>query len=143
MNMRKCRKCGEEKPETTEFFAKAKECKGGLSWACKRCKAKQEKAWKERNNTKKIKRLKGESIKATTRGPKNQYMVDLNQVVLYHGKKIIVTEILSQGHKGGRAPDGTSMPPRKAFICGCKIDPYTNKPLTRSSVHAGTDWQRI
>jgi ribosomal protein L40E len=142
MKMKVCSKCGAEKPATSEFFAKAKECRDGLSGHCKVCARLREKAWKQANNPKALRKKKGEVI-VEVKAPKNTYMAALGQVVLHRGKKVLVTEILSQGHKGGRAPDGTSVPPHKAFVCGCLVDPLTNKPLTRSMVPAGTDWQRI
>ena len=49
MKTRKCTKCGEEKPETTEYFHRAKSCRGGLHTICKVCRYKAYRRWGAEN----------------------------------------------------------------------------------------------
>ncbi len=49
MGTRICTKCGEEKPETTEYFCRHKACRGGLNTICKVCSSKDVKEWKAKN----------------------------------------------------------------------------------------------
>lgn len=42
MEQRPCRKCGESKPLTTEYFYKHKHMRGGLAHMCKECAKKQQ-----------------------------------------------------------------------------------------------------
>ena len=44
-----CTKCGEEKPETTEYFHRHKSCRAGLSTICKECKNKAVIRWRAEN----------------------------------------------------------------------------------------------
>lgn len=58
MNTRVCKKCGREFPETEEYFVKSKECKCGISFMCKICKALYCKQYQEENKEHLIKYLK-------------------------------------------------------------------------------------
>ena len=49
METRICTKCGEEKPETTEYFCRHKECRGGLNTTCKVCCNKDTRKWRAEN----------------------------------------------------------------------------------------------
>ena len=49
MKMRVCTKCGGEKPETAEYFSRAKNCRGGINTACKECNNKRSREWKAKN----------------------------------------------------------------------------------------------
>ena len=49
MGTRICTKCGEEKPETTEYFYKNKHCRGGLNTTCKVCCRKRVRKWHAEN----------------------------------------------------------------------------------------------
>ena len=49
MGTRICTKCGEEKPETTEYFHRAKNCRGGLCTICKECRNKAVRRWRAEN----------------------------------------------------------------------------------------------
>ena len=49
MGTRICTKCGEEKPETTEYFYKNKHCRGGLNTTCKVCYIKNAGKWRAEN----------------------------------------------------------------------------------------------
>lgn len=49
MKMRVCTKCGEEKPETAEYFYRNKKCRGGLHTACKVCHNKKTRKWQAEN----------------------------------------------------------------------------------------------
>ena len=49
MGTRICSKCGEEKPETTEYFYKNKASRGGLNTICKECKNKAGRRWRSEN----------------------------------------------------------------------------------------------
>jgi len=48
-DLRKCTKCGEEKPATTEFFYRNKRAKSGLKTECKDCRAAAHKKFREEN----------------------------------------------------------------------------------------------
>ena len=45
MKTRVCTKCGEEKPETTEYFYRHKGCRGGINTTCKVCCIKYKRKW--------------------------------------------------------------------------------------------------
>ena len=47
--MKRCTKCGVEKPETTEYFPKKKGCKNGLNPRCKECISNDLKQWYKKN----------------------------------------------------------------------------------------------
>ena len=47
--MKVCKKCGEEKPATVEFFSKNKQCKMGIEGTCKACACLRSMNW-EKNN---------------------------------------------------------------------------------------------
>lgn len=47
-----CTKCGEEKPETTEYFHRNKSCRAGLSSICKECRNKAVRRWRSENTEK-------------------------------------------------------------------------------------------
>ena len=49
MKTRVCTKCGEEKPETEEYFYRHKASRGGLSTVCKVCCIKNVRKWKAEN----------------------------------------------------------------------------------------------
>ena len=49
MKTRVCTKCGEEKPETTEYFHRAKNRRDGLYTICKECKEKAVRKWQAEN----------------------------------------------------------------------------------------------
>jgi len=49
MKTRKCTKCGEEKPETAEYFHRDKSCRGGLHTICKECRNKAGRRWRAEN----------------------------------------------------------------------------------------------
>ncbi len=49
MKTRKCTKCGEEKPETTESFYRDKNRRGGLHTICKECICKASRRWQAEN----------------------------------------------------------------------------------------------
>jgi hypothetical protein len=49
MKTRVCTKCGEEKPETTEYFYRNKASRGGLNTTCKACHNKNVEKWKAEN----------------------------------------------------------------------------------------------
>ena len=49
MKTRKCTKCGEEKPETTEYFYRNKNCRAGLSTICKSCTNEASRRWQAEN----------------------------------------------------------------------------------------------
>lgn len=49
METRICTKCGEEKPETTEYFCKNKASRGGLNSTCKVCCRKRTRKWHAEN----------------------------------------------------------------------------------------------
>ena len=49
MGTRICTKCGEEKPETTEYFYRQKDCRGGLNTTCKVCCNKNARKWRAEN----------------------------------------------------------------------------------------------
>ncbi len=53
MGTRICSKCGEEKPETTEYFYRDKSCRAGLTTICKECKRKAVRRWEAENPVKK------------------------------------------------------------------------------------------
>jgi hypothetical protein len=49
MKTRVCTKCGEEKPETEEYFYRAKSCRGGLCTICKECIKEKNRRWDAEN----------------------------------------------------------------------------------------------
>lgn len=49
MKTKICAKCGQEKPATTEYWHKFKDCKYGLHSQCKECKNKDNAKWREGN----------------------------------------------------------------------------------------------
>jgi hypothetical protein len=49
MKTRVCTKCGEEKPETTEYFYRHKASRGGLDTTCKVCHNKKTRKWRDEN----------------------------------------------------------------------------------------------
>ena len=49
MKTRICTKCGEEKPETAEYFPRAKTSRGGLNTTCKVCCNKNARKWRLEN----------------------------------------------------------------------------------------------
>jgi len=49
MKMKKCSKCGEEKPATTEYFYRSKSGKYGLCGRCKTCRIEDGRRWYEEN----------------------------------------------------------------------------------------------
>ena len=49
MRTRVCTKCGEEKPETEEYFHRDRKNRGGLSTICKECKNKASRRWHAKN----------------------------------------------------------------------------------------------
>ena len=49
MKTRVCTKCGEEKPETEEYFCRAKTYRGGLNTICKVCRSKYHREWRAKN----------------------------------------------------------------------------------------------
>ena len=49
MKTRVCTKCGEEKPETAEYFYRAKSCRGGLCTICKECIKEKNRRWDAEN----------------------------------------------------------------------------------------------
>lgn len=52
MKIRVCTKCGEEKPETDEYFYRHKGCRGGLDTTCKMCRIKYKRRWEAENREK-------------------------------------------------------------------------------------------
>ena len=57
MNKAKCRRCGVDKPLTTEFYSVEKRNKSGFSGTCKVCAAAMQRAWREENKRKEKPRL--------------------------------------------------------------------------------------
>ena len=57
MKTRKCTRCGEEKPETTEYFYRNKNCRAGLSTICKECTRERVRRW-EAENPEKVREAK-------------------------------------------------------------------------------------
>lgn len=51
--MKRCSKCGEEKPATVEYFNLRKDVHGGFRAMCKQCITKQSRAWHEANRERK------------------------------------------------------------------------------------------
>ena len=49
MKTRVCTKCGDEKPETNEYFYRAKSCLGGLCTICKECIKEKNRRWDAEN----------------------------------------------------------------------------------------------
>jgi ABC-type nitrate/sulfonate/bicarbonate transport system substrate-binding protein len=49
MKMRVCTKCGQEKPETVEYFCRNKKCRGGITRVCKVCHNKETRRWQAEN----------------------------------------------------------------------------------------------
>ena len=49
MKTRVCTRCGEEKPETTEYFSRHKRCRGGLNAMCKSCTKEKSRRWHAEN----------------------------------------------------------------------------------------------
>ena len=49
MKTRVCTKCGEEKPETAEYFYRHKRSRGGLYTTCKVCHDKKARKWRSEN----------------------------------------------------------------------------------------------
>ena len=49
MKMRVCTKCGEEKPETAEYFPRAKASRGGINTTCKVCCNENARKWRVEN----------------------------------------------------------------------------------------------
>ena len=49
MKTRVCTKCGEEKPETAEYFGRHKRCRDGLNATCKVCCNKNARKWRAEN----------------------------------------------------------------------------------------------
>jgi post-segregation antitoxin (ccd killing protein) len=49
MKTRKCTRCGEEKPETAEYFHRDKNRRGGLYTICKECRNKACRRWRAEN----------------------------------------------------------------------------------------------
>ena len=49
MKTRVCTKCGEEKPETNEYFHRHKNCRDGLNTICKVCRIKDTRKWQAEN----------------------------------------------------------------------------------------------
>ena len=47
--MKICKKCGEEKLATVEYFIKTKGCKGGIGWTCRECLRKYNKQYRLNN----------------------------------------------------------------------------------------------
>ena len=50
--MKKCSKCGDEKPATTEYFKKIRANKDGLSGSCRSCEQKHRKKYRQENSDK-------------------------------------------------------------------------------------------
>ena len=49
MKTRVCTKCGEEKPETDEYFYRSKSCRGGINTICKVCIKEKNRRWDAEN----------------------------------------------------------------------------------------------
>ena len=60
MKTRKCTRCGEEKPETAEYFHRDKNKRGGLHTICKECKNKADRRWRAKN-PEKVRRWRAEN----------------------------------------------------------------------------------
>ena len=50
--MKECTKCGEEFPNTNEYFSRQKKGKNGLSASCKKCRSMSFKNWRKNNKEK-------------------------------------------------------------------------------------------
>jgi len=64
MEIKKCLKCNNEFPATSEYFVRVKKCKNGISNECKECKRQQAKAYREENKRKICEYTKRYSLKS-------------------------------------------------------------------------------
>jgi len=88
--MKKCNKCGVEKPNTSEFFAKNKTCVGGLTSTCKKCINYRTSQWKKEN---KIKITDSEDYhkKARERTQRRTKWLAENEPIVYQAKALLTS----------------------------------------------------
>ena len=76
--LKKCTKCGEEKPATKEFFWKNPRSKDGLQYKCKQCETKRVTEYDKRNPEKK--RQRNKNVNRTKRKSSWKRWLDKNKV---------------------------------------------------------------
>jgi 5-methylcytosine-specific restriction endonuclease McrA len=85
--LKRCTKCGEEKPATPEFFHRDKYAKDGLKTRCKVCEVQQVREWKSKN-PEKIREYKNRpEVKAQSRAWQQAHHSELKEYHRAYGQK--------------------------------------------------------
>lgn len=131
-----CSKCGKVVPG--EEFHRDSRCKDGYTKTCLECwHAYKRRAYDRiKHNNKNRSEISGRIFVAKAKPKKSDYICAIGQVVKCDIGLVSVTEILEDGYTGGKG-----MYSKKSFVAGNPIDKQTGKPLTRSFVSPGTNWE--